>query len=212
MGQLSEKRIAEFKEAFSLFDKKGDGHEVNGTEPHQGYQRSCYRLAGDLAICYEIFPHSRNVCKRTDKSARLSTPAWWRCACCCWAPQWGWLPYSGATSRLWDQQLHAGGNQDGNGAASKWLIGPSGVHALPLCMCMQNLVTILNGVIFLLLSFFWVPYFSTRKKAARFQNFAWAPKSPKILRFQPPQKIGDPLTSRTMTYLGEKGGYFEKLS
>ena len=56
-------------------------------------------------------------------------------------------------------------------------VGPSGVSALPLGMRRQNVVAILNGVIFLSLFFFLseVLTFLPERRQLGFRNFAWAP-------------------------------------
>ena len=94
---------------------------------------------------------------------------------------------------------------------SKVIVGPSGVRALPLAAGI-NVVAIVLGIIFLSSSssFFRVPYFSTRKKAARVLHRLLSHTDIRI----PIKKtsLGTPPTPRTMTYLAGQGEYFEKLS
>lgn len=54
--QLTEEQIAEFKEAFSLFDKDGDGKIL-------GWAIDKLDIAGMIVFSLLAFPRSRNLCE-----------------------------------------------------------------------------------------------------------------------------------------------------
>ena len=69
---------------------------------------------------YEIFPHSRNLNKHTDKECKTEHTCKMEVCLMLLGTTVGMASLlRRATSRLCDEQLLAGGNQDGNGATSK---------------------------------------------------------------------------------------------